>query len=293
LVGSSHADGMCNMVTKLNNNKWPKGPTYWIDDRVMHVSIPFTWNLTKVLNNLLQREFYWDTALVGGPAVELMPTFFEAYSDFITVAHEMPYVLQRVNKYATRTTIGCPNRCKFCAVPTIEGVFQELHEWPDLPILCDNNLLNASQPHLDKVFDRLEKHEDVDFNQGLDARLLNEYHIERLSRLKHPKIRLACDSEAMLNPWLKAYEMLVSRNIPKSWIHTYVLIGFDSDPIECWKRCDFIEKRCKAYPQWFHSLKCTEYNEVTDGQRALGWTNKDRLHIMGFYYMHRGVMPQF
>lgn len=271
---------------------WPKGPKYWQDGDDLYVSIPFTWNLNDVFLKLAQRDFFWERAIVGGPAVELMPDFFDELEAFVTVGHSMPGVLQRINPMATRTTIGCPNRCKFCAVPTIEGEFRELDDWPDLPLLCDNNLLKASERHLDKVFDRLEKHEGVDFNQGLDCRLLNDYHVERLRRLKSPRVRLSCDSKAMLKPWLAAYRMLRKGKIPKSWIHTYALIGFDSGPGECWTRCEFIEGKGKVYPQWFHALDCMEQNSVSDAQYDLGWTNAARKGIMGYYYMHRGSVPE-
>jgi len=150
---------------------WPKKAFYWIKDRILHVSIPFAWELPKVRQCFQQRSMFWDHALVGGPAVELIPDYFADF-DFVSIGHEMPGMLQKINPLATKTTIGCINRCRFCAVPKIEGKFKELDDWPDLPIICDNNLLASSQPHFDRVIDRLKKHEWADFNQGLDARLL-------------------------------------------------------------------------------------------------------------------------
>jgi hypothetical protein len=271
---------------------WPKGPTEWIDGDTLYVSIPFTWNLRDVWLKLAQRDLWWENAIVGGPAVELMPDYFDTFSEFVTIAHEIPGILQRVNPLATRTTIGCPNKCKFCAVPTIEGGFAELDDWPDNPILCDNNLLKASQKHLDKVFDRLENHTGVDFNQGLDCRLLNDYHAERLARLKQPKVRMSCDSKAMIKPWYGAYRTLIDNGVPKSWIHTYALIAFDSTPGECWTRCEFIEDKCKVYPQWYHSLDCMYHNSVTEEQSALGWSHAARRGIMRYYYKHTGSVMQ-
>jgi len=270
---------------------WPKGPRYWQDGDVLYVSIPFTWDLDAVWLKLYHRDFFWERAVVGGPAVELIPDRFEDL-EHVTVGHSMPGVLQRVNPLATRTTIGCPNKCQFCAVPKIDGCFQELDEWPDLPLICDNNLLAASDGHIDRVFDRLEKHDGVDFNQGLDYKRLTEHHAERLLRLNRPKIRLACDSKEELLPWLQAVRRLIAAGIPKSWIHTYALIGWNNDPGEDWTRCEFISKNCRVYPMWFHPLDARVHNGITDKQAALGWSGAARRGIMGYYYMHRGKVRE-
>jgi hypothetical protein len=196
-------------------------------------------------------------------------------------------VLQRVNPLATKTSMGCIRKCKFCAVPIIEPEFVELEDWPDLPIVCDNNLLACSQSHFDKVIDRLIKWKGVDFNQGLDARLLTDYHARRLSELKQPKIRLSCDSKKEIEQWNQAVDILLSNGVKKSWISTYVLIGYNSDPGEAQERINMVIKltsRGAVYPQWFHSLDEMCINRVTAKQKGLGWTNEHRLKIMMSFY---------
>ena len=44
----------------------------------------------------------------------------------------------------------------------------------------------------------------------------------------------------------------------------------------------------KPLPMWFHALDAMEANVVTVDQAQLGWTNAERLRIMGYYYKHRG-----
>ena len=68
-----------------------------------------------------------------------------------------------------------------------------MEDWPDLPVLCDNNLLAAPLSHFDKVIDRLIRHGWCDFNQGVDARLLTDYHARRIAEIKQPQVRLAFD----------------------------------------------------------------------------------------------------
>ena len=102
--------------------EWPKKPTTWTEGRTLFISVPFTWNLPSVKNILMHRDFFWDKAVVGGPAVELMPEYLPKL-DHVTIGHHMPGVLQRVNPLATRTTEGCTRTCGFCGVGTgkIEG----------------------------------------------------------------------------------------------------------------------------------------------------------------------------
>lgn len=279
-------------VHNHKSHDWPKGPYYWIDGRILHASIPFTWNLPGVYAKLTQTTLFWDSAVVGGPAVQLMPDFFNALS-WVSVGQDMPGILQRINPMATRTTTGCINHCGFCAIGRgkVEcGGFRELEDWPDLPIICDNNLLASSVEHFNRVIDRLIRWEWADFNQGLDARLLTEHHAKRLSEIREPIIRLALDNKAYQEPWSIAWGNLRSAGIAKRKIRSYALIGFNSDPLEAWKRCEWIESHgIKALPMWFHSLDQLEQNIVTDKQKAHGWNDFERRRIMRWYYQHQRV----
>lgn len=243
---------------------WPRKPTYWMDKKVLNISIPFTWNLPGVLAELHQKSFCWDHAFVGGPAVQLMPGFFDNL-DYVTAHNWCKGVLQRVNPLATRTTLGCIRRCGFCAIGTgrIEGNFKELDYWPD-------------------------------FNQGLDSRLLTDYHAARLKEIKKPTIRLALDHMDYRDQWQEAFDRLREAGIAKRNISSYCLVGFGSDPRESWQRCEWVESHgVKAYPMWYHSLDQLQKNIVTDDQRRLGWTDAGRKEIMGYYYKHRGLVPNF
>lgn len=266
---------------------WPKTYTEWIENRTLHVSIPFTWTLPEVKARLMQRSIEWDSAIVGGPGAALIPDFFRGMP-WVKVAWSDPTAMARVNPQATKTTTGCPNKCAFCAVPKIEGKLVELEDWPDRPIVMDNNLLAASQKHLGRVFDRLEKHPVVDFNQGVDHRLINGQVARRFARLKNPIIRLALDNAEGVRRWSSALETLVNAGVKKRSIRSYALVGFDSDPSEAWARCNGIENcGIMALPQWFHRLDSLEKNIVTKEQEALGWNDYERRRIMQWFYQHK------
>ncbi len=273
-------------------NRWPSnGIGMWQENRTLMVSVAFTWAMPVVRDRLSTRSFFYDDVLVGGPAVMLMPGFF-ADLPHVTEGRECVSALQHLNPDATFTTRGCTRRCPFCAVPKIEGAFRELEDWPDRPIVCDNNLLAASGAHLDRVFDRLEGHEWCDFNQGLDTRLLTDYHAERIGRLKAPIVRLALDNKNCYEAWSTAFDRLRTAGIPKSAIRSYVIVAFRTDPADAWERCEFVEDHgVLALPQWYHALDALEHNVVTPEQTAWGWTDDDRTHLMGYYYRRRGQKP--
>ena len=268
-------------------NNWPKKETEWIKDRTLFVSIPFTWRLRKVKAKLRQRSFFWDIAIVGGPAVSLMPEYFTDM-EYVSVGHKMPGVLQRVNPLATKTSDGCVRKCKFCAVPKTEGRLIEFNDWPDLPILIDNNLLATSKKHFNRVIDRLKKFDFVDFNQGLDSRLLTKHHASRFAELKRPILRFALDDIKYSDKWIEAVNILHAAGIPKSFIQSYALFGFETGPDEAWERANFIEnKKVKVLPTWFHELDAMESGIVTEKQEKLGWSDFKRREIMQWFYWHK------
>jgi hypothetical protein len=266
---------------------WPGKYTTWTRERTLYISAPFTWELPTIRNEIMQRSLFWEDVVIGGPAAKLMPGYFDDLM-FVTVQNYYPGVLQRVNPMATKTTLGCVNKCGFCGVPILEGGLVELADWPDLPVICDNNLLAASVKHFDRVIDRLIRWGWANFNQGLDSRRLTDYHAMRIAEIKEPLVYLALDNISYRDAWACAYDRLRAAGLAKRKIRSYALIGFNSDPAEAWERCRWIESHgVKAIPQWFHALNQLEHNIVTDEQASLGWTDYERCKIMQWYYQHK------
>ena len=265
---------------------WPKSITEWHDDNTGYLSVPFTWLLPAVKAKVLQRHLYVDRWVVGGPAVKLLPNYLSGLD--VQLGDDMPGVLQRINPQATRTTIGCIRRCGFCGVRTIEGNFRELPDWPDQPVVCDNNLLAASEGHFTRVMQRLRRHGWCDFNQGLDARLLTPFHATLIAAVGKPIIRLALDDDGDRKPWADAVDRLRTAGVAKSRIRSYVLCGYRGSPEEDKSRCEYVESMgSKALPMWFHALDALTANEVTPRQQSLGWTHRKRRELMCWYYWHR------
>lgn len=268
---------------------WPKDITEWHENGVGYLSVPFTWLLPKARVRIEQGDLWVERWRVGGPAVNLMPKYLHGCG--AELGGDLSGVLQRVNPKATRTTVGCPHRCKFCGIGQrlIEGEFRELDEWPDLPIVCDNNLLAASDRHFDRVMDRLIEWDWCDFNQGLDCRYLTFHHAQRIAEVKKPTVRLSIDSITWLGQWTRAVKILLDAGVAKSHIRSFVLCGFQGSPDDDWRRCEFVESfGIKASPMWFHELDCLHYGEVTEVQRAQGWTKARQRQLMRWYYKHSG-----
>ncbi len=271
---------------------WQRGPYRFAKNDILYISIPFSWNLPAIRAEILQGSFLWKNYVVGGPAVQLIPDYFDGM-DNVIVGKIYPGILQRVNPLATRTTIGCPRACPFCAVKTLYPQYQELDDWPDLPILCDDNLLACSQQHFDRVINRLIRHGWCDFNQGLDARLLTEYHAQRIAQIKNPIVRLSLDNTQQYKAWEAAYNRLRAAGISKNKIRSYALIGFNSGPEEAWERCQWIEDHgVLPLPMWYHSLDTARFNHVSDEQQRLGWNDYERKKIMQYFYKHRLPGPR-
>lgn len=281
----------------LIKNITKSSPLMWEDGDALCMSVVFTWDLPvarKYADSLRHRR-----VRMGGPAIELakrtMPGFF--LGCHAELGGSYPGVLQKFNPLATRTSVGCIRQCAFCSVPLVEGADTlekfgkrqvPLEDWPDFPVIFDNNFLANSTEHVDRVCDRLEKHGWCDFNQGTDARLVTEHNAERIARIKRPMVRLALDSMSYVEAWDRALERLLRAGVAKRNIRTYALMGFGTSPEQSWAVCEYIEKRkIKPLPMWFHELDALQRNIVTPRQAELGWNDYERRRLMQWFYQHK------
>lgn len=102
-------------------------------------------------------------------------------------------------------TRGCPNKCKWCVVPTKEGKISPYMDIEEIAvngrkniILMDNNVL-ASDYGLRQIEKIVSIGIRVDFNQGLDARLVTDDIAQLLAKVKWIKrIRFGCDTPGQI-----------------------------------------------------------------------------------------------
>lgn len=139
------------------------------------------------------------------------------------------------NKAFGFLTRGCPNNCPFCIVSQKEGLVShkvaDLCEWWNGQkeiILLDANILACKQ-HLDLLEQLAESGATVDFNQGLDAKLLNEKNIEVLSRIKIKTLHFAFDfmkNEKRIIKGLKLAKEMLQIDSRKATV--YMLTNFNT-----------------------------------------------------------------
>jgi len=223
-----------------NNSGWYRGLLEWVKGDTAFLSVVFSWQLPTAFQRAAWHKQMGLKVRAGGPAIELNPSYLSAVAQ---CGGSLPDVIGRHNPNATFTSRGCIRKCKFCAVPKTEGDLVELNDWPVRPIICDNNLLACSRPHFDDVIDKLKPLSGIDFNQGLDARLLTKYHAGRIAELDLKMVRLAWDHIGLEGQFNAAWEMLRAAGIPKAKISAYVLIGYRDTPQDALYRLRSISER--------------------------------------------------
>jgi len=255
---------------------WPKKAIDWIENGTAFVSVPFTWELPQAYSRCIFLREQGYKVRAGGPAVGLMPDYLASVA---RIGGQVD-ALRHHHPDATFTSRGCIRRCEFCAVPQIEGDLVELAEWEVRPIVCDNNLLACSDTHFDKVIDSLKPLVDVDFNQGLDARLLTEYHATRLAELDLKVVRLAWDHTGSERWVMKALEMLRGVGIGKMRIRVYVLLNHKDTPGDALYRLQTLKDwGVRPFPMRYRPLDALEKNAYISPH----WTKEQIYQVMEYW----------
>lgn len=181
----------------------------------VHISCTFTWDRETARELAFQWEGRTDKpVLLGGPA------FGSSAADFVQGRYLRPNIVF--------TTRGCNNACPWCCVPGLEGRLKEL---PVVPgnVIQDNNFLQSSRGHKEKVFDMLRGQRKICFKGGLQASLVDDHFVEAVRGLRMEELWLACDTDEALPGFRRACEKLVKAGFSREKIKCYVLIGKDMD----------------------------------------------------------------
>lgn len=177
-------------------------------------------------------------------------------------------------------TRGCFRSCDFCIVPRKEGPLHPAASWEEVKrpdsremILLDNNVL-ASDYGLDQI-DRMSREQVwVDFNQGLDARLITPEIARMLARLHWIRfVRLACDTSEMLPVIRQATAYLKEAGVAQSRLWSYALVR---DVEEALQRVQALrEMGVEPFVQPYRDY---DGGEPTEEQKALArWVNRKSL----------------
>jgi len=236
------------------------------DPREIYVTTLFTWDLDRVVKTI---QFFADRfpkahIHVGGIAASLLPKYIESKTGiachvglFDKAEKCRPdYSLafnRRLNASITFTSRGCPRKCRFCSVGTIEPDFFVKEDWerdvaPELPqiVFWDNNWLASPTVSEDcQKIQRLGK--TVDFNQGLDARYYDEPMAKALSTIRIDPIRFAFDDIVWEKDVLRAIRL--AKKYAKTEIRVYVLYNFNDTPDDFYYRISMLNRHgALAFP---------------------------------------------
>jgi len=134
-------------------------------------------------------------------------------------------------------TRGCSRKCTWCVVPEKEGGIRAHADIDEFlahkeVVMMDNNVL--AHPHGLQQIEKLGgMRVKVDFNQGLDYRMIDDAVARLLGRLKwRDFIRLACDDSSHIDGFRRAVERLRWHNVNPARIFVYMLVKDVEEAVE-------------------------------------------------------------
>lgn len=194
--------------------------------------------------------------LTGRPIEELVPD----YSILDQVGYQYP-VNDAYFGYASR---GCVRKCSFCGVPTLEGGQREMPPLSELVngikerhgekkdlVLMDNNI-TASTRYREVIAEikdlgfergatlvrdgRPPVKRRVDFNQGVDARILakSPMYLREMKEICISPLRIAFDHMGVRKPYEKSVHMAAYNEITS--LSNYMLYNFMDTPEDLYER---------------------------------------------------------
>ena len=177
-------------------------------------------------------------------------------------------------------TRGCIRTCNFCIVPKKEGYIRanadidEFLRYKNL-VCLDNNVL-ASEHGLKQIEKIIKRKIKVDFNQGLDARIIadNPAIAELLSKVKWLKpVRMAMDNMGEADAVIKATELLRKyKTTPKAY-SVYILVRNDIE--DALKRVEICrELNLNPFAQPYLNPNSKEYKVSREQRDFISWVNK-------------------
>lgn len=174
-----------------------------------------------------------------------------------SILDEIDYKYPASNTYFAYMTRGCVRKCPFCAVPKIEPFYVEYiplkkqiqmindkyGERKDL-LLLDNNVLASHK--FDKIIDEIKdtgfhkgaklnnRLRNVDFNQGIDLRLLTKAKMKRLAELSIYPLRIAFDYITLKDKYIEKIEWAAEHGFRR--LSNYILYNYEDTPEEFYER---------------------------------------------------------
>ena len=256
--------------------------------------------------------------LTGKPIEELVPD----YSILDQVGYRYP-VNDAYFGYASR---GCVRKCSFCGVPALEGDQREMPPLSELVngirerhgekkdlVLMDNNITASARYReviaeiVDLGFERgaTQSREGkpavkrrVDFNQGVDARILakSPMYLKEMAKVCISPLRIAFDHMGVRKPYEKSVHMAADNEITS--LSNYMLYNFMDTPEDLYERMrvNILLNEERGIRIWSFPMR---YQPVQLKDRSHVGKNWNRYYLRSFQIMlqaTRGIVsgnPEF
>lgn len=193
----------------------------------------------------------------GRPIEDLVPDY--------SILEHIEYQYPVRDAYFAYTSRGCIRKCHFCGVPKLEGGQRDVESLTDLVkaidelygpkkdlILMDNNVVASPRfkeiiaeirdlgfvpgAKLTRPGTRVPVQRRVDFNQGVDARILckDPMYLKELSTICLKPLRIAFDHLGVKKPYEKAVRYAHDHGLNE--LSNYMLYNFHDDPADLFER---------------------------------------------------------
>jgi len=183
-----------------------------------------------------------------------------------SIEHIMPdYSLYNCDFSMGFTSRGCIRKCPWCIVPLKEGGIRAhayIYEFWDRRhkkiVLLDNNLL-AAPNWKDTLQDLAKERIKVDFNQGLDIRLVDAEKAYWLKQVNFGRyLRFSFDEPQMESKVREGIRILEKVGIKPSRLSFYLLVGFNTSFEQDIERINLL----KSYGCDYFAIKYQPVNGV-------------------------------
>lgn len=161
---------------------------------------------------------------------------------------------------------GCPRGCDFCHVGCKEG--RRSYKVADLSefwrgqkniVLCDPNIL-ACPDHMELLQQLVDSKARVEFNQGLDVRLVNDRNLELIKQIRLNGIHFAFDrwqDKDIIEPKLRMFKEKTGFDKDHGRVTVYILCNFDTTLEQDIYRIQLCrELRFSPYPMIYDKEHC-------------------------------------
>jgi hypothetical protein len=201
-------------------------------------------------------ELYSDD-ITGIPIEDLVPDY--------SILNQIDYVYPVRDAYFAYTSRGCIRKCGFCGVPKLEGAQRDTESLTGLVraidefygvkkdlILMDNNVVASARfkeivaeirdlgfvpgAKIRRTQERVPVQRRVDFNQGVDARILckDPMYLRELSSICLKPLRIAFDHLGLREPYEKAVRYAHGFGLTE--LSNYMLYNFHDSPADLFER---------------------------------------------------------